>query len=41
MLVTGRVQVLPLISHRFGLEDIGAALDEVAAGRTVKAMVIP
>lgn len=41
LLVTGRVKVMPLISHRFRLEQISEALDAVRAGQTVKAMVSP
>jgi len=41
VLAAGRVKVLPLISHRFRLEEIAAALDAVRAGSAVKAMVMP
>lgn len=41
VLAAGRVKVLPLISHRFPLEEIAAALDAVRAGSAVKAMVMP
>lgn len=41
MLITGRVEVLPLITHRFGLQDMRAALQTVRAGLAVKAMVMP
>jgi L-iditol 2-dehydrogenase len=41
LLVTGRVQVLPMISHHFPLSHISQALDAVRAGETVKAMIHP
>ncbi len=41
LLVTGRVSVLPLITHRYPLERTGEALDAVRRGETVKAMVLP
>ncbi|MGD9518781.1 MAG: zinc-binding dehydrogenase, partial [Armatimonadota bacterium] len=41
LLVTGRVQVLPLITHRYALDNIASALEAVRRGETVKAVVIP
>ncbi len=41
MLVNGRVQVEPLITHRFALQDIATALDSVRRGEPVKAIVLP
>jgi L-iditol 2-dehydrogenase len=40
MLATGRVKVEKLISHRYALDDISAALDAVRKGETVKAMIV-
>lgn len=41
MLVAGRVQVLPLITHRYPLAEIADALDAVRRGATVKAVILP
>lgn len=41
MLAAGRVEVLPLITHRFPLREMAAALETVRAGLAVKAVVIP
>jgi len=37
----GRAQWASLISHRYGLDDVGQALEDVASGRVVKAVVVP
>jgi Zn-dependent alcohol dehydrogenase len=41
MLESGRVQVAPLISHRYTLDQVADGLKAVRAGETVKAQVIP
>ena len=41
LLGSGRVQVGPLITHRFPLPELPAALDAIRRGETVKALVIP
>jgi 2-desacetyl-2-hydroxyethyl bacteriochlorophyllide A dehydrogenase len=41
LLITHRVEVWPLITHRFALADLPAALDVVRRGETIKAMVLP
>lgn len=41
LIASGRVQVGPLVSHRFPLTQLPAALTAVRQGETVKALVIP
>jgi 2-desacetyl-2-hydroxyethyl bacteriochlorophyllide A dehydrogenase len=41
LLASGRVQVGPIITHRFPLEQVAEGLDAVRRGDTVKALVIP
>ena len=41
LLARGAVQPLELITHRFPLEETGAALDAQRSGAALKAVVLP
>jgi threonine 3-dehydrogenase len=41
LLSTGRVDVTPVITHRFALEDFAEAFGTAASGRAAKVIVLP
>jgi L-iditol 2-dehydrogenase len=41
LIASGRVDPLPLVTHRLALEETGHALELARTGEAVKALVIP
>jgi threonine dehydrogenase-like Zn-dependent dehydrogenase len=40
LLEQGRIDLTPLVTHRIGLDELPAAVDELRAGRAVKVEVV-
>jgi len=41
LLRSGRIDPMPLVTHRLGLDEVGRALELVRARKALKAVIVP